>query len=92
MSSGEISSFKGFIIVTGQGGLERSGGGGGVIAGNVVVAPYVSSRISDTSALQADFLAPQYDLSGGGNSTLAYDSQSWRKLKKLFADKLKSDR
>lgn len=69
-------SFNGLIIVTGQGGITRSGGGNGTIQGNVFVAPYVGSRIGDgiTPGPSATFLAPQYDLSGGGNSTLQYNS------------------
>ncbi len=68
--------FKGLIIVTGQAGLTRSGGGDGTIQGNVIVAPYVGSRIGDgiTPTASATFLSPQYDLSGGGNSTLIYNS------------------
>ena len=69
-------NFKGMIIVTGPAGLDRNGGGNGTIEGNVVVAPYVSSQVSDTSPVSATFLAPWYDLDGGGNSTLVYNSQS----------------
>ncbi len=69
-------NFKGLIIVTGAGGIERNGGGSGTITGNVVVAPYVSSRIEDTSPIGATFLAPQYGMDGGGNSTLVYNSAS----------------
>jgi hypothetical protein len=78
-------SFNGLIIVTGQGGIDRSGGGNGVIQGNIVVAPYVNSKIVDVNgppkqdlfpADGATFLAPQYDLSGGGNSTVTYNSSS----------------
>jgi hypothetical protein len=69
-------NFNGLIIVTGQAGVDRNGGGTGVIQGNIVVAPYVSSQISDTQAVGSTFLAPQYDLSGGGNSTIQYNSNS----------------
>ncbi len=71
-------SFNGLIIVTGQGGVERSGGGGGTIQGNMVISPYVGSRIEDgiDPTSSATFLAPQYDLSGGGNSTVVYNSNS----------------
>jgi len=79
-------SFKGLIIVTGSGGLLRSGGGGanngnGEISGNVVVAPYVNSHITDriVSNVKYDdppgiFLAPHYDMDGGGNSNLQFNS------------------
>jgi hypothetical protein len=69
-------TFNGLIIITGPGGMLRSGGGGGTVQGNVVIAPYVGSRIQDgiDPTLTSTFLAPQYDLSGGGNSTLVYNS------------------
>jgi hypothetical protein len=71
-------NFNGLIIVTGAGGITRSGGGNGVIQGNMVVAPYENNRIEDNlnPSATAQFLAPQYDLSGGGNSTIQYNSSS----------------
>jgi hypothetical protein len=71
-------NFNGLILITGSGGALRSGGGTGTIQGNIVIAPYVGSRVEDTTTpAQADtFLAPQYDLSGGGNSTVVYNSAS----------------
>lgn len=63
-------SFNGLIIVTGTDGIQRTGGGNGLLAGNTVVAPY------NPANLNADFLAPKYDISGGGNSTIRYDSNS----------------
>ncbi len=70
--------FHGLIIVTGRDGVERSGGGSGTIQGNIVVAPYVGSRVEDgiDPSLTDTFLSPQYDLSGGGNSTVVYNSKS----------------
>lgn len=64
------TNFNGLIIVTGSGGLERSGGGGGTLEGNVVIAPY------DPNDLTAGFGGPRYTISGGGNSTLTYNSSS----------------
>ena len=71
-------NFNGLIIVTGQGGITRSGGGNGILQGNVVVAPYQYSQISDglSPTATSTFLAPQYNLSGGGNSTVVYNSRS----------------
>lgn len=63
-------SFKGLIIVTGASGVQRHGGGNGSLLGNLVVAPY------NPSNLAAGFTGPKYDLSGGGNSTIRYDSSS----------------
>lgn len=62
--------FKGLIIVTGAGGLDRNGGGNGSLAGNTVIAPY------NPSNLATGFLAPKYDISGGGNSDVLYNSNS----------------
>lgn len=68
-------SFKGMIIVTGQAGVDRSGGGNGEIQGNMVIAPYVNSTVAPaTDPISATFLAPQYNLSGGGNSEIRYNS------------------
>ena len=68
-------SFKGIIIVTGQGGVDRRGAGTGTIEGNMVIAPYVNSSINPaTDPVGGSFLSPQYDLSGGGASTIQYNS------------------
>lgn len=72
-------NFKGMIIVTGQGGVERQGGGNGTLRGNMVIAPYRNSRMTDNKTLiteTVDFLSPRYNLDGGGNSTITYDSSS----------------
>ena len=63
-------NFNGLIIVTGADGVDRRGGGNGTLQGNVVLAPY------NPANLQAGFLAPKYDLSGGGNSGVVYNSSS----------------
>jgi hypothetical protein len=63
-------NFNGLIIVTGTNGIRRSGGGKGVLQGNIVVAPY---NVSD---LDNGFSGPQYELSGGGNSEIVYNSSS----------------
>ncbi len=68
-------SFRGIIIVTGQGGVDRRGGGNGNIEGNMVIAPYVNNGVVPASEpVGSTFLAPQYDLSGGGASTIQYNS------------------
>lgn len=63
-------NFNGLIIVTGAEGVDRRGGGNGTLQGNIVVAPY------DPSNLAGGFLPPKYDLSGGGNSGVIYNSSS----------------
>ena len=62
--------FRGLILVTGSGGIDRNGGGNGSLAGNTVVAPY------NPSNLASGFLAPKYNISGGGTSELVYNSSS----------------
>ena len=81
-------NFKGLIIVTGPEGILRSGGGGGdaEITGNVVVAPYENNKMVDRidagpPARNIDdpagiFLAPHYNMDGGGNSNLQFNSAS----------------
>lgn len=62
--------FNGLIIVTGEGGVDRHGGGNGLLQGNVVVAPYNPNNTA------AGFLSPKYDISGGGTSEMRYNSSS----------------
>jgi hypothetical protein len=63
-------NFNGLILVTGAQGIDRLGAGTGILQGNIIVAPY------DPANLSAGFSCPQYDLSGGGNSTITYNSSS----------------
>jgi len=74
-------AFKGLIIVTGRGGVQRNGGGTAEITGNVVVAPYQNAHIVDrtVAGVPTDdppgiFLAPHYDIAGGGGSNLQFNS------------------
>jgi Tfp pilus assembly protein PilX len=62
-------NFAGLILVTGKEGLDRSGGGGqsAGVSGGVIVAPYNLSPYYPES-LSTFFLAPQYQISGGGGS------------------------
>lgn len=62
--------FNGLIIVTGEDGLDRTGGGNGLLRGNTVIAPY------NPNNLGGGFLSPKYDISGGGTSEIRYDSSS----------------
>ena len=63
-------NFNGLILVTGTEGIDRRGGGTGTLQGNIIVAPYNKSNLDD------GFLPPKYDLSGGGNSGVIYNSSS----------------
>ncbi len=63
--------FNGLIIVIGEDGLDRRGGGNGLLQGNIVIAPY------DPTNLNAGFKSPKYDISGGGNSEIRYNSSSF---------------
>lgn len=63
-------SFEGLIIVIGAGGVDRTGGGNGSLRGNVVIAPY------NRNSIGSDFGTPLYDISGGGNSEMRYNSSS----------------
>ncbi len=68
-------SFRGIIIVTGQEGVDRRGAGNGTVEGNMVIAPYVNNGVLPASEpVSSTFLAPQYDLSGGGASTIQFNS------------------
>ncbi|MCB1024839.1 MAG: hypothetical protein KDB79_10640, partial [Acidobacteria bacterium] len=62
--------FNGLIIVTGSEGVVRKGGGNLLLKGNIVVAPY------DPNNVAAGFSSPKYDISGGGVSTITYNSSS----------------
>jgi hypothetical protein len=69
-------NFNGMIIVTGQGGILRSGGGSGLLQGATVIAPYNPAALTDSDASNDVFLGPRYDISGGGSSTITFNSSS----------------
>lgn len=64
------TNFKGAILVLGDGVLERDGGGNGDIFGGITIAAF--GRTS------GDFTGPRFETSGGGNSTIQYDSAALR--------------
>lgn len=66
--------FNGLIIVTGANGISRSGGGGGSLQGNMIAAPYNAPSLTCVSNNTSCFLAPKYNISGGGNSEIRYNS------------------
>lgn len=63
-------NFNGLLIVTGADGLIRTGGGEGVVQGNVVVAPYYPNNLA------MGFLPPKYQISGAGNQEIVFNSSS----------------
>ena len=74
--------FNGLVIVTGTGGIQRTGGGSGSLQGNMIVAPYdnwsKTTCMADatvTNKLNC-FYAPRYDISGGGGSDITYNSNN----------------
>jgi len=69
-------NFNGMILVTGTGGITRNGGGNGTLQGATVVAPYDPAALTDNDPTNDVFLGPRYDLNGGGNSTIVYNSSS----------------
>jgi hypothetical protein len=62
------TNFKGVIMVLGEGSVERSGGGNGIISGGIIVA-----KFGKTSGA---FEAPTFFTDGGGTSLVQYDSSA----------------
>ena len=62
-------SFQGLILVLGEGSINRKGGGNGNIYGAITVSKF---DVNGTGG----FLAPSFTTSGGGNSTIQYDSEA----------------
>ena len=56
--------FNGLVLVTGVGGVVRSGGGTEIFTGNIVIAPY------NPSNLASGWLQPRYDQNGGAGDTV----------------------
>lgn len=69
-------SFEGLIVVLGTGTINRKGGGNGNIYGAITVASF---DVNGTGG----FTAPSFNTSGGGNSTIQYDSVAVRKALNL---------
>jgi hypothetical protein len=68
--------FNGLIVVTGAAGISRTGGGSGNLQGNMIVAPYDLNGINCLANNWTCFLAPRYDISGGGASEIVYNSNN----------------
>jgi hypothetical protein len=63
-------SFRGLIVVTGEEGWLRNGGGNGQIIGNVVIAPYNMRNYVPENHHLSSFLPPRYQITGGGGSDI----------------------
>jgi hypothetical protein len=61
------TSFRGIIFVLGEGEVDRSGGGNGVISGGIVIAKFGAT---------GGFGAPVFTTNGGGNSRIEYNSSA----------------
>jgi hypothetical protein len=76
------SDFKGVILVLGGGKVQRSGGGNGNIEGSWVLARF--NRTFPLGTESRKFLAPSFNVSGGGNSDFDFDSRKVRDANNLL--------
>ncbi|HLM62500.1 MAG TPA: hypothetical protein VK308_16990 [Pyrinomonadaceae bacterium] len=67
-------TWNGLMVITGAGGMVRSGGGGGFLQGNMIIAPYNKNNLGNPNILLDGFLTPKYDIGGGGNSSTEFNS------------------
>jgi hypothetical protein len=67
-------SFKGIILVLGEGTINRNGGGNGNIFGTIYVARFARSWPASENGQPHPFLAPSFYTNGGGTAELRYDS------------------
>jgi hypothetical protein len=69
-------SFNGLVLAMGEGTVHRSGGGAGNIMGAFAIARFARAWQAAENGQPHPFLAPSFDTSGGGDSTISFDS-SW---------------
>jgi hypothetical protein len=79
-------SFKGIILVLGEGTVNRDGGGNGNIYGSIYVARFARSWPASENGLPHPFLSPTFHTNGGGNADLRYDSAWVQKAKDALGD------
>jgi hypothetical protein len=79
-------TFKGIILVLGDGVIMRVGGGGGDIWGSIYVARFARSWPAAENGLSHPFLAPTFFTDGAGTSNLKYDSVWVRQGKDALGD------
>jgi hypothetical protein len=71
------SGYSGIVMVLGKGNVQKSGGGGGQSFGSWIVARFDST---------GNFLAPTFDISGGGNSEFKFDSVAVRRANRMVGN------
>ena len=74
-------TFKGIILVLGEGTVNRDGGGNGNVLGSIYIAKFARSWPSSENGQPHPFLAPIFHTDGGGTADLKYDSV-WVKVGK----------
>ncbi|HKS30309.1 MAG TPA: hypothetical protein VJS44_20960 [Pyrinomonadaceae bacterium] len=67
--------FKGLILVLGNGRVTKSGGGGSDEFGSFMVAKFARTWPSSENGQAHPFLAPYFDVSGAGNSSIQSHSK-----------------
>lgn len=68
-------NFKGLILVLGNGKVVKSGGGGSDEYGSFMVAKFARTWPASENGQSHPFLAPYFDVSGSGNSSVQSHSQ-----------------
>ena len=67
-------SFKGLILVLGEGSLSRDGGGNAEILGAIVIAKFARIWPAEENDEEHPFLAPTFVTNGAGTSDVQFDS------------------
>ena len=62
------TDFEGIILVLGEGRMDRSGGGNGLLRGAILVANF------DPNGTDDELGPPTFTINGGGTSNIAFDS------------------
>ena len=79
------ADFQGIIVVLGNGNVTRDGGGSGHINGSWLVGRLIRNPVGTQSR---KFLAPTFDVSGGGNGEFRFDSKKVRDANNLMGSRV----
>ena len=79
-------SFKGVILVLGEGTVNRDGGGNGNIFGSIYIAKFARSWPSSENGQSHPFGSPVFHTDGGGTAELRYDSVWVQVAKETMGD------